>query len=62
MTNFQKEAREALEADEPDSNALSKLMEFGITLDIDLPELPRLKQVTTLTLNVSVHVNYSYKG
>ena len=56
MTNFQKDAREALEADEPDSNALSKLMEFGVTLDIDLPELPRLKQVTTL--NISVDVNY----
>ena len=58
MTNFQKDAREALEADEPDSNALSKLMEFGVTLDIDLPELPRLKQVTTLTFNISVDVNY----
>ena len=45
MTDFQKEAQEALEADEPDSNTLSKLMEFGVTLDIDLPELPRLKQV-----------------
>ena len=60
MTNFQKDAREALEADEPDSNALSKLMEFGVTLDIDLPELPRLKQVTTLTFNISVDVNETY--
>ena len=46
VTSFQAKAREALRAEEPDSDALAKLMEEGVTLDIDLPELPRLKQVT----------------
>ncbi len=48
MRAFQAEAREALDADEPDSNALAKLMEVGMTLDIDLPELPKLKQVSCI--------------
>ncbi len=59
MTDFQAEAREALEADTPDSKALMKLMDFGITLDIDLPEMPKLKQVkkkTLLSFAIAIHL------
>lgn len=42
---FQEEAQEALSAEVPDSRQLEKLIDIGITLDVDLPEIPRLKQV-----------------
>lgn len=42
---FQDEAQEALSAEVPDSRQLEKLIDIGITLDVDLPEIPRLKQV-----------------
>ncbi|KAK7101928.1 hypothetical protein V1264_020234 [Littorina saxatilis] len=42
---FQEEAQEALTAEVPDSRQLEKLIDIGITLDVDLPEIPRLKQV-----------------
>ena len=45
VVTFQTEAQEALDEETPDSAKLERLMEFGITLDVDLPELPRLKQV-----------------
>lgn len=46
VLNFQSEAKEALEAETPDSGKLEQLIEFGITLDVDLPEIPKLKQVS----------------
>ncbi|XP_052780089.1 lysine-specific demethylase 5A-like isoform X2 [Mya arenaria] len=45
VLNFQSEAKEALEAETPDSVKLEHLIEFGSTLDVDLPEMPKLKQV-----------------
>ncbi|XP_076448659.1 lysine-specific demethylase 5A-like [Babylonia areolata] len=42
---FQKEAKEALTAATPDSRQVEKLIDIGITLDVDLPEIPSLKQV-----------------
>ena len=45
VTDFQLEAQEALEEETPNSQKLEKLMDFGITLDVDLPEVPKLKQV-----------------
>ena len=43
--DFQAEAQEALDEELPDSEKLERLVEFGITLDVDLPEIPKLKQV-----------------
>ncbi|KAK2189153.1 hypothetical protein NP493_114g03035 [Ridgeia piscesae] len=45
VLDFQLEAVEALEEETPNSAKLEKLMEFGVTLDVDLPEIPKLKQV-----------------
>jgi histone demethylase JARID1 len=45
---FQDEAQTALSAKVPESRQLEKLIDIGITLDVDLPEIPRLKQVTTV--------------
>lgn len=45
---FQEEAQEALTAEVPDSRQVEKLIDIGITLDVDLPEIPRLKQVCCL--------------
>ncbi|XP_056001386.1 lysine-specific demethylase 5A-like isoform X2 [Ostrea edulis] len=45
VTQFQKDALEALDAESPDSEKLEQLIEFSVTLDVDLQEIPRLKQV-----------------
>ena len=42
---FQEDAQEALEEETPNSQKLERLMEFSVSLDVDLPEIPRLKQV-----------------
>ena len=43
VTTFQKEAVETLNQDTPDSEVIAKMVDTGCSLDIDLPELPRLK-------------------
>ena len=50
MTDFQKKASVALAEETPNSEKLEELMEFGINLDVDLPEIPQLKQVGTYLL------------
>lgn len=45
VKDFQKEAQSALDDTEPDSQKLIKLIDLGVRLDVDLPEIPRLKQV-----------------
>lgn len=45
VTDFQNEAQAALNEETPDSEKLEKFMDYGITLDVDLPEIPKLKQV-----------------
>lgn len=45
VINFQKEAQDALNAETPDSEKLEQLIEFSATMDVDLVEIPRLKQV-----------------
>ncbi|XP_069142214.1 lysine-specific demethylase 5A-like isoform X2 [Argopecten irradians] len=45
VIEFQRDAQEALEADTPDSEKIEQLIDFSVTLDVDLPEIPRLKQV-----------------
>jgi histone demethylase JARID1 len=45
VLDFQGEAEEALGEEMPNSEKLEKLLEFGVSLDIDLPEVPKLKQV-----------------
>ena len=45
VLDFQAEAQEALVEETPNSTKLERLMEFGITLDVELPEIPKLKQV-----------------
>ncbi|XP_076035943.1 lysine demethylase 5 isoform X2 [Oratosquilla oratoria] len=43
VTAFQEEAIQLLSQEMPESEAVSKLVESGCSLDIDLPELPKLK-------------------
>ena len=45
MLDFQKEANTALNEERPDSQKLEKLVDFGVTLDVELPEIARLKQL-----------------
>ena len=45
VLEFREEAQEALDAETPDSEQVEGLIEFGIGLDVDLPEIPKLKQV-----------------
>ena len=45
MKDFQAEAQEALGEETPNSSRLERLMESSASLDVDLPELPKLKQV-----------------
>ncbi|XP_027231088.1 lysine-specific demethylase 5A isoform X2 [Penaeus vannamei] len=43
VTAFQEEAVSLLSQEMPDSEAIAKMVDTGCSLDIDLPELPRLK-------------------
>ncbi|KAG7166548.1 Lysine-specific demethylase 5C-like [Homarus americanus] len=43
VTTFQEEAVELLNQEIPDSEVIAKMVDTGCSLDIDLPELPRLK-------------------
>lgn len=43
VTTFQQEAVALLSQETPDSEVLTKMVDTGCSLDIDLPELPRLK-------------------
>lgn len=45
VTNFQKEAAVLLNQEMPESQLLDKCIENGVVLDIELPEIPKLKQV-----------------
>ncbi|KAK6176380.1 hypothetical protein SNE40_014678 [Patella caerulea] len=45
VNEFQDEAQQALEAETPDSEKLEKLIDLGLTLDVDLQEIPKLRQV-----------------
>ncbi len=47
VEDFQREAIDALEAETPKSVRLQELVETAVTLDVDLPEIPKLKQVGT---------------
>ncbi|XP_069693074.1 lysine-specific demethylase 5A-like isoform X2 [Periplaneta americana] len=44
VQDFQKEAADLLGQEMPESRALDKCIENGIVLDIELPEIPKLKQ------------------
>ncbi|XP_059161364.1 lysine-specific demethylase 5A-like isoform X2 [Physella acuta] len=45
VVEFREEAQDALDAETPDSEQVETLIEIGISLDVDLPEIPKLKQV-----------------
>ncbi|XP_071961642.1 lysine-specific demethylase 5A-like [Antedon mediterranea] len=44
VETFQAEAQDALADDSPDSEKLKRLLEIGVELDVELPEMPKLKQ------------------
>lgn len=45
VESFQSEALSLLCEPEPDPQRLKQLLDAGLTLDVDLPEIPKLKQV-----------------
>jgi histone demethylase JARID1 len=45
VLEFQDDAKEALNEATPNSSRLEQLMEEGIALDVELPEIPKIKQV-----------------
>jgi histone demethylase JARID1 len=45
VTEFQKESAVLLSQEMPESQLLDKCLESGVILDIELPEIPKLKQV-----------------
>ena len=54
VKNFQVEAQGALGEETPDSEKLQRLLDLGTTLDVELPEVPSLKQVRDLSDSVVV--------
>ena len=54
VIDFQAEARQALNDDVPESEKVERLMEIGVTLDVDLPEIPRLRDVSFWQLCLSL--------
>lgn len=44
MEDFHERAQVALSDEMPDSSKLQELLDLGSGLDVELPELPRLKQ------------------
>lgn len=52
---FEADAKEILDEEVPDSKRLEKLYDAGVNLDIDLPEIPQLSQVSpNLVFNLDV--------
>ena len=46
VESFQQEAQAALQDEMPNSEKLHRLLEIGVGLDVELPEMPKLKQVS----------------
>ncbi|XP_070558275.1 LOW QUALITY PROTEIN: lysine-specific demethylase 5A-like [Ptychodera flava] len=44
VESFQMDAKDALEDATPDSEKLKRLLDVGVNLDVELPEMPKLKQ------------------
>ncbi|XP_077979102.1 lysine-specific demethylase 5A-like [Glandiceps talaboti] len=44
VESFQMDAKDALEDATPDSEKLKRLLDIGVSLDVELPEIPKLKQ------------------
>ena len=55
VESFQSEAQKVLQEPTADVARLEQLLDTGITLDVDLPELPKLKQVRR-KLSPGLHV------
>ena len=51
VLDFQKEVQQALDDKVPDSSKLERLISAGIALDVDLEEIPKLKQANTKLLD-----------
>ena len=45
VRKFQQDAKEALEEETPDSEKVQNLLDIGNSMDVELPEIPNLKQV-----------------
>ena len=45
VESFQCEAQKVIQSGTTDVNRLQQLLDNGHTLDVDLPEIPKLKQV-----------------
>ena len=56
VVDFQKRAQDALQEETPDSAKLEKLVEAGVTLDVDLPEIPKLKQVMWVHIGEIINI------
>ena len=48
VVDFQQEAKLTLKLESPESSTLEKLLDVGMSFDIDLPEIPSLKQVCSV--------------
>ena len=44
VESFQSEAQEVLGESEPNAGKLKQLLDTAVALDVDLPEIPKLKQ------------------
>lgn len=49
VESFQCEAQKVIQSGTTDVTRLQQLLDNGHTLDVDLPEIPKLKQVRTST-------------
>lgn len=55
---FEADAKDILSEEVPDSKKIEKFLETGLNLDIDLLEIPQLKQVTIIIINSFFICNY----
>lgn len=57
VTTFQEEAIELLSQEIPDSEVIAKMVDTGCSLDIDIPELPRLKhKLQQVSVGILSHI------
>ena len=60
VIDLQRDAQEALTEEMPNSSRLESLLEFGTSLDVELPEVPKLKQVQCWWNYLKIYISCDY--
>ena len=62
VESFQCEAQKVIQSSTTDVTRLQQLLDNGHTLDVDLPEIPKLKQVCMVHLCTCKYVRIGGRG